>query len=132
MGPRDRDDRDPFDDIFRELSRMMDDMIGADMGVDVHSAADAGFGDDVHITTEEDDEHVYVVADLPGVEKDGIDIKCDGRTLTIAAATDRRQYEERLRLPTRVDEHSATATFNNGILEVTFLRADSSADINLD
>lgn len=133
MGPRDRDDRDPFDDIFRELSRMMDEMIGAEAGINVQSAGgDAGFGDDVHITTQTDDDQVYVVADLPGVDKDAIDIKCDGRTLTIAAATARREYEERLRLPAPVDEHSASATFKNGILEVTFERADSSASIDLE
>lgn len=132
MGPRDRDDRDPFDDIFRELSRMMDEMIGAEAGINVQSATDAaGFGDDVHITTQSEDDRVLVVADLPGVEKDAIDIKCDGRTLTIAAVTDRRQYEERLRLPAPVDEHSASATFNNGVLEISFERADSSADIDL-
>ncbi len=109
----------------------MNDMMGDDVGVHVQGN-DAGFGDDVHITTQQDDERVYVVADLPGVEKDAIDIKCDGRTLTIAAATDHREYEERLRLPVRVDEHSANATFKNGILEVIFERADSSANINLE
>jgi len=131
MGPRDRDDRDPFNDIFRELSRMMDDMIGVDGGISVQNATDAGFGSDVHITTQQDDDHVYVIADLPGIEKEAIDIKCDGRTLTIVAATNRREFEERLRLPVVVDEHSASATFKNGILEITFDRADSSANIDL-
>ena len=78
----DRDDRDPFDDIFRELSRMMNDMMGEDF--EMHVERDAGFGDDVHVTTQETPEEVYVIADLPGVEKDAIDIKCDGRTVTIA------------------------------------------------
>lgn len=132
MGPRDRDDRDPFNDIFRELSRMMDEMMGVEGGINVQSAADSGFGDDVHISTQKDDEHVYVIADLPGVEKDAVDIKCDGRTLTIGATTPHRQYEERLRLPVPVNEHSATATFKNGILEITFERADASANIDLD
>lgn len=125
----DRDDRDPFDDIFRELSRMMNDMMGEDF--EMHVERDAGFGDDVHVTTQETPEEVYVIADLPGVEKDAIDIKCDGRTVTIAAATAHREYEERLRLPERVDEHSAKATFNNGVLEIVFDRADPSANIDL-
>jgi HSP20 family protein len=73
-----------------------------------------------------------VIADLPGVEKEAIDIKCDGKSLTIGAATDHREYEEQIRLPARVDEHSANATFNNSILEITFERADSSANINLE
>lgn len=133
MDPRDRDDRDPFEDIFRELSRMMDEMIGDDFEMHVQSGnGGSGFGDDVHITTQQDDEHVYVIADLPGVEKDAIDIKCDGKQLTIAAATNHRQYEEQFRLPARVDEHSAAASFNNSILEIVFDLADPSADINLE
>ena len=30
-----------------------------------------------------------------------------------------------------VDEHSAEATYNNGVLEVTFDRAEDSADIDV-
>lgn len=131
MGSRDRDDRDPFDDIFSELSRMMDEMMGDNFEMRVQSG-DSGFGNDVHITTQQDDERVFVVADLPGVEKNAIDIKCDGKSLTIGAVTDHREYEEQLRLPARVDEHSAKATFNNSILEITFERDDSSANINLE
>jgi len=123
MGPNDRDRDDPFDDIFRELNRMMNDVVGEE--------GDSGFGDAVHVTTYEDEETVRVVADLPGVTKESIDVKCDGRTVTIAAATDRREFEERFSLPVRVDEHSASATFNNGVLEITFDRADRSADIDL-
>jgi len=123
MGPNDRDRDDPFDDIFREINRMMNDVVGED--------ADSGFGDAVHVTTYEEEGTVRVVADLPGVTKDSIDVKCDGRTVTIAAATDRREFEERFSLPVRVDEHSAAATFNNGVLEITFDRADRSADIDL-
>jgi HSP20 family protein len=131
MDPRDRDDGDPFDDIFRELSRMMNNMMGDDFEMHVQGG-DSGFGSDVHITTQQDDERIFVIADLPGVEKEAIDIKCDGKSLTIGAATDHREYEEQIRLPARVDEHSANATFNNSILEITFERADSSANINLE
>jgi HSP20 family protein len=120
-----RDDRDdPFEDIFSEIERMMEEMTGGVGG-------DAGFGGDAHVSVYEDDEAVRVVADLPGVEKEGIDIKCDGRQVMISAATGRSEYEERIRLPVRVDEHSAAATFNNGILEITFDRVDSSANIDL-
>ena len=52
-------------------------------------------------------------------------------TLTLHATSDARSYHERIRLPVRVDEHSASASYNNGILEVTFDRADESADIDL-
>ena len=121
-----RDDRDdPFDDIFNEIERMMEDMGGH---ID---AADAGFGDDAHVSVYETDEEIRVVADLPGVDRDGLRIKCDGRHVTISASTSSSEYEERIELPGRVDEHSASASFNNGILEITLDRVDSSANIDL-
>jgi HSP20 family protein len=125
----DRDDHDPIDDILREIERVMNEMMGDDVHIDRGGAA--GFGSDLHIDVYEETESLRVVADLPGVEKEAIDIKCDGEVLTISAASDRRDYEERVRLPTRVDEHSASATYNNGVLEVAFERADDSANIDL-
>lgn len=115
----DRDD--PFGDIFDEIERMMNDMAGDD-----------GYGADTHVAVYEEDDRLRVVADLPGVEKEAIDLRCDGKTLTISAHGERRQYDERIRLPTRVDEHSADASFNNGVLEVLFDRVEDSADIDLE
>jgi HSP20 family protein len=104
----------------------MDEMTGGEVRVD-----DTGFGADAHFSVYEEDGTLRVVGDLPGVGKDDIDIKCDGRRVTVAARTDRREYEERIDLPARVDEHSARATFNNGVLEVTLERADGSKNISL-
>ena len=127
MQPGDRDNRDPFEDIFNEIERMMDGMMNGN--VDIHTDTIDGTG--AHVDVYEDGESVRVVADLPGIEKDAIDLTCDGRRLTIEAAGDRREVTERVRLPTRVDERSANATYNNGILEVVFERSDTSADIDL-
>jgi HSP20 family protein len=121
-----RDDRDdPFDDIFNEIERMMEGMGGH---ID---AADAGFGDDAHVSVYEADEEIRVVADLPGVDRESLRIKCDGRHVTISASTSASEYEERIELPGRVDEHSASASFNNGVLEIRLDRVDSSANIDL-
>ena len=119
-----RDDPDdPFGDIFDEIERMMNEMTGGDR---------TGFATETHVDVYDEGERIRLVADLPGVEKDDIDLTCDGETLTISAASDRREYDERVRLPARVDEHSARATFNNGVLEVTLVRADHSADIDVE
>ena len=120
MGRDDRDD--PFGDIFDEIERMMSGMTGDD----------SGFSTETHVEVYDEGEYVRLVADLPGVEKDAIDLKCDGETLTISAAGPRREYDERVRLPGRVDEHSAKATFKNGVLQVTFERDADSADIDVE
>ncbi|THE66570.1 Hsp20/alpha crystallin family protein [Salinadaptatus halalkaliphilus] len=131
-----RDDRDePFDDLFREIERMMNEMMnGADRNVDFDSqhGAENGFGMDTHVDIHETDDEVRVIADLPGVEKDHIELECDGTVLTISAGSDRRQYDERVSLPTRVNEHTAAATYNNGVLEVVFEPAEQSSDISLE
>ena len=130
-----RDDRnDPFDDIFREIERMMNEMMGAG-SVDMEwgtNVGDAGFGSDTHVDIHEDDEEVRVIADLPGVEKRDIDLKCDGKLLTISARTAQRQYDERVRLPAHVDEHSASASYKNGVLEVVMKKNDHSANIDVE
>lgn len=131
-----RDDRDdPFDDIFREIERMMNDVMGQsnfDMEWSTNVGEPGGFGTDTHVDIHEDDETVRVIADLPGVEKEDINLKCDGKMLTISAKTDARQYDDRIRLPARVDEHSANATYKNGVLEVVMEKNDDSANISVE
>lgn len=137
--PRDREDG-PFDDMFRlmeqfmkEMTESMDRMMGPYGHVDIDMSHDVATPDrghrrhtsETHVDVEADGDEVRVVADLPGVTKEAIDVTCDGRALSITATGDRREYNERIRLPTRVDEQSATATYNNGILEVTLELADS-------
>jgi HSP20 family protein len=112
---------------------MMNEMMGgqADVSMNVGSS-DVGFGSGTHVDIHEEEDQLRAVADLPGVEKDDIEITCDGQVLTIRAANDRREYEETVQLPTRVDEHAASATYNNGVLEVVFDRQDDATDIDVE
>lgn len=119
----DRDD--PFDDFFREIERMMDGMMG-------DGGDPTAFGSDTHVDFHQTDEELSVIADVPGVHKEQLTLKCDGETLTISVETPDRQFDERISLPTPVDETSAEATFNNGVLEVRFAKTGSSADIELE
>lgn len=128
-----RDDRDePFDEFFEEIERMMNEMMGSNAEFRFeHSSGGGSEGTDVHTNIHETDDEVRVIADIPGVEKDDIDLKCDGQTLSIRATADDRDYSERLSLPARVDERSAAATYNNGVLEVRFDRSGDSTSIDI-
>jgi HSP20 family protein len=68
----------------------------------------------------ESENEVSVVAELPGVEKDKIDVKVteDGKTLIINASNEKRKYYKEIELPARVDPSSAKASYKNGVLEV--------------
>ncbi len=131
---RDDDRDDPFDDFFQEIERMMNEMMGGN--AEFHFEHNSGRGEpdqghDVHLDVHETDEEVRVVADVPGIAKSDIDLKCDGTTLYIDASSGDRDYRERVDLPARVDEHSADATYNNGVLEVSFDRVSESTDIDI-
>jgi len=68
----------------------------------------------------ETDSEVIVVAEMPGVEKEKIDVKVteDGKTLVISASNEDRKYYKEVDLPAKVDPSSAKATYRNGVLEV--------------
>ena len=80
---------------------------------------------DVH----EYDDRLVVVADLPGVSEDAIDLQCDGRVLAIHATAEAGPFLVRVDLPAYVDPESVAETLNNGILEVTLTRERDPADI---
>lgn len=108
------DDEDSLGGVFGGIEEMLSGMTGDEMvPVDVH----------------EYDDEVRIVADLPDVTRDDIDIQCDGRTVAIHAANEPRPFGTRVDLPAYVDDQSATTSFNNGILEVTFDRDTDPANI---
>lgn len=123
-----RNPDDPFDDLFRQLETFMEDMM--------HQGGVAGgagpMGSDTHIDVHEYDDRITVIADLPGVEKRDIDLSSDGKMLSIRAENGDRHYAERIQLPGAVDPTSASATYNNGVLEVRFDRAGDSASIDVE
>jgi HSP20 family protein len=67
----------------------------------------------------EGDNEVRVLAELPGVKKQGVALTVEGRSLVISAETPTRKYRKELELPYFVELEGSKSTFNNGILEVT-------------
>jgi HSP20 family protein len=67
----------------------------------------------------EGERDVRVIAELPGVGKQDIELTAEGDSLKISAETPTRKYRKVLELPSHVEPEVASSTFNNGILEVT-------------
>ena len=123
--------RNPFDEIeqfFERMSRQFEESewpmaMGADISVDV---------------AEHDDEFV-VTADLPGYEKEHIDLKLSDSTLRISAEKEAMTDEEKeleegyyirkerrhesisrsVKLPEEVDEEGVKASLKHGVLTIT-------------
>ena len=70
---------------------------------------------DIYVTNGE----VKVIAELPGVNKEDIQLHGTEDTLTISVDTPERKYYKEVKLPAKVDPKGAKTSYKNGVLEVT-------------
>jgi len=68
--------------------------------------------------------NVQVVAEMPGIEKEDVELDVEGRELEIKAARGDRKYHEFVELPADVDVESAKATYKNGVLDITLNKVE--------
>ncbi|RDZ65799.1 heat-shock protein Hsp20 [Haloferax sp. Atlit-12N] len=126
--------RNPFDEIEDLFDRMG------------RSFEESGIGrfQDISLDVVDADEAIEVVADLPGFEKDDLDVSVSGRRLTIAADHEessevdddqyvRREQSQRsvsrtITLPTEVVRDEVAASYRNGVLTVTLPKAEPAGD----
>ncbi|MFA1609920.1 Hsp20/alpha crystallin family protein [Halobellus rubicundus] len=117
-----------FDDLFARMSRQFEEMSSQLDGP-------RSFGREMAIDLREEPEAFVAVVDLPGYEKDDIEITVDDRMLTIEAAREADEADERdhyvhrerrsqsahrsIRLPGEVRPDGASAGYNNGVLTVS-------------
>ena len=85
---------------------------------------------------------IVIRAELPGVEKEGINITVADQTLALRAEMKHEEKEEKgeyfrqemsrgefhrtMQLPEAVDEENAKATFRNGVLEITLPKVEQT------
>ncbi len=67
-------------------------------------------------------EQVKIITELPGVEKEDIQLIASERSLTIDVTNPEHRYHKELELPFEVDDESATSTYRNGVLETVIKR----------
>lgn len=67
----------------------------------------------------DEDGEIAIIADVPGVSLEDLDLTVEGRTFTLQTrANARRAYRKQVALSTDVDEGSLRSSCNNGVLEV--------------
>lgn len=62
---------------------------------------------------------VRVIAEMPGVRKEDINVTINEKTMVISVDSEERGYYKELDLPGTVDPKGARSTYNNGVLDVT-------------
>jgi HSP20 family protein len=66
----------------------------------------------------EEEQVLVILASLPGVKKDEIDLRVTEWCLTVSVNSDNLEWYEELELPTKVKPKYARASFKNGVLEI--------------
>src|SRR5215472_8833869 len=76
----------------------------------------------VDVTTT--DSEVKVVAEMPGITKDKIKINVYDNTVEVRSEDPQRKYHRTIEIPQETNIETATSSYNNGILEITFKKKD--------
>jgi HSP20 family protein len=73
----------------------------------------------VDTVLDEKNNELKVIAEMPGVQKEDINLEVLGNSLRIRAEHGDRKYESTVPLRPEIDSQTAKAMYNNGVLEVT-------------
>lgn len=125
----------PFESMDRLFEQMRRDMLEwrESVGGDWPAFDLPAFGPSMDLT-EHDDEFVFT-ADLPGFERNEIDLRVDDDALILSAThrvgdegtADTRSVHERVRLPKPVEVEEVSAVYRNGVLEAHLPIVDGAA-----
>ena len=66
----------------------------------------------------EEEGHILVLAELPGIGKDDIKVEVKDDVLTIVAERGEKKYRKEILLPCSVPKAKMQVTCNNGVLEI--------------
>jgi len=72
----------------------------------------------------EEEDKIRVIAEMPGVEKEKINVRATEDTLIIRGSDDNKKYYKEVNLPVKVKPESAKAVYRNGVLEVSLEKAE--------
>ena len=67
----------------------------------------------------EEEDKYRIVLDIPGVEKEKINVEATEDTITVSARNSDRRYYKEVKLPKKIIPETAKATYRNGVLTIT-------------
>jgi len=79
----------------------------------------------IDVVTSDKDQTLKVVAEMPGVLKENIELQATENSLTINAQNHDRNYDTNVPLSNPVDPATAKASYRNGVLEVVLKMKDA-------
>jgi len=76
---------------------------------------------------EDRENNIVLTADLPGVEKKGIELTVYAESVSFKASNEERSYDFGQSFDFELDPDGVKATFNNGVLDVTIKKVKPSS-----
>jgi len=76
----------------------------------------------------EEEHHLIVLAELPGIDEKDLNIKAEENTLNISAGTATRKYLKKIKLPTPIRKETIKSTYKNNILQVRLEKLETNQD----
>ena len=73
---------------------------------------------------EDREKDIVFTIDMPGVEKKDIDITVLEHSILVKSESNGRKYNYARKFKPSVDENSATATFKNGVLDISIKKIE--------
>ena len=68
-------------------------------------------------------DHIRIIAEMPGVEKNDIKVDVKKDKLEIKASSGERKYVKHIDLPIHVDPDTLAASYKNGVMEIKLKKA---------
>lgn len=120
---------DFFNDPIAEMDRFLNRAFGGRFPANFQSEATQSFRMDIY----DDNTNYYVVAELPGVGKDEVNVELENAVLTIAGERKEIQGEQEhaykfhraVTVSDDINADQVTAKLENGLLKVTLPKAES-------
>ncbi|MBW1799450.1 MAG: Hsp20/alpha crystallin family protein [Deltaproteobacteria bacterium] len=132
--------RDPFEEQFRELGRLQNEMSRLYESYSGRRQASLRSGVYPPINMYEDHDHIFVLAEIPGVEAGDVDITVEEESLVLkgrrkiesggeGVSYHRKEREggafnRKISLPTRIATDRVSAETRDGILKVIMPKAE--------
>ena len=134
------DDIDPFLSLHRNVNRLFDEVFRGFGAPSLFGGTSPFSGAWPHVEVEENENEIRVIAEVPGIDPDKVEVLLEDGVLTLRGENksetedkDRRfseryygRFERRLPLGRQVEEEKVAATFKDGLLAVTLPKTEKA------
>ena len=70
----------------------------------------------------DEDDRLLIIAEMPGIDADGVRVDVTAGVLTLSGERDQRRYRKSIQVPDRLRREDVAVSCNNGIIEISYAK----------